>query len=267
MDYFNIKKYSDNLYQFQDKLGVLATLVIGSNKTLLFDTCYGIGRLDEEVKKITNKELIVVASHGHMDHTAGNYQFPFVYIHKNDIDLCKAHNGMKRREQNLEALGDREPDLFNRDEYLKQREGKLLELNMPCIFDLGGITLEVIEAFGHTQGSIALYSKELKLMLVSDATCPWVWLFLKESTPVSTYIKSVEHLLTYDFDNFLVGHGMRMLPRYRMEEFLQTAKEIDLSKSVKVTFNNFDDCNSYCYSKYKMYDQDKSGIVFDPTKL
>lgn len=267
MDYFNIKKYSDNLYQFQDKLGVLATLVIGDNKALLFDTCYGIGDLPSEVKKITDKELIVVASHGHMDHTAGNYQFDKVLIHKNDIELCKKHNSLLYRERNLASLGDRVVEGFDKDVYKTKREGNLIPLELPCKFDLGSITLEVVEAFGHTQGSIALYSKELKLMLVSDATCPWVWLFLNESTKMDVYIKSVEHLLTYDFDNFLVGHGMRLFPRYRMNEFLECAKEIDLSKSVKVSFGNFDDCNSWCYSRYQMYDQDKCGVVFDPDKL
>ena len=267
MSYFTVKKYSDSLYQFQDTLGVLATLVVGEKKALLFDTCYGIGDLPSEVKSITDKELTVVCSHGHMDHTAGNYQFSEVYIHKNDIELCKKHNNLDYRKKNLRSLGDRAPIGFDKELYLTRREGNLKELKAHQIFDLGGITLEVIEVFGHTQGSIALYSKELKLMLVSDATCPWVWLFLEESTDVKTYIKSVENLLTYDFDNFLVGHGMRLFPRYRMEEFLQTAKEIDLSKSVKVEFNNFENCNSYCYSKYRMYDQDKSGVVFDPAKL
>ena len=75
MSYFTVYKYNDNLYQIKDALGVLATLVIGEEKALLLDTCYGIGNLKKEVEKITNKPLIVVNSHGHMDHSCGNYQF------------------------------------------------------------------------------------------------------------------------------------------------------------------------------------------------
>ena len=56
MSYFGIQKYNDNLYQFKDPLGVLSTLLIGKEKALLFDTCYGIGDLKEEVRKITDKE-------------------------------------------------------------------------------------------------------------------------------------------------------------------------------------------------------------------
>ena len=45
----------------------------------------GIGDLKEHISSITNKPLIVIASHGHMDHTGGNYQFDEVYIKKEDI--------------------------------------------------------------------------------------------------------------------------------------------------------------------------------------
>ena len=52
MSYFDVVKYNNNLYQIKDRLGVLSTLVIGENKALLFDTCYGVGNLKEEVEKI-----------------------------------------------------------------------------------------------------------------------------------------------------------------------------------------------------------------------
>ena len=77
----------------------------------------------------------------------------------------------------------------------------------------------------------------MKLMLVSDGTCPFVWMFLEESTTVTEYINGLEKLLEYDFDKFLVGHGARILERPRMVSFLNIAKEIDLEKSVKVSFN------------------------------
>ena len=32
-------------------------------------------------------------------------------------------------------------------------------------FSLGNLTIEILPAYGHTQGSIALYCKELKLMI------------------------------------------------------------------------------------------------------
>lgn len=78
----------------------------------------------------------------------------------------------------------------------------------------------------------------------------------------------LERTLKLDFDYILLGHGAgTLLPKSRVIEFLNTAKELDLSKSVKVTFNHFENLNSYCYTKYKLYDQSGSGIVFDPKKI
>lgn len=49
--------------------------------------------------------------------------------------------------------------------------------------------------------------------------------------------------------------------------FLEVAKNIDLNSSVKVSFKNFENSNSYCYTKGMMYNQDDTGVVFDPNKL
>ena len=57
MSYFTITKINDSIYQFNDKMSVLSTLVIGTKKALLFDTTYGIGNLKEEVEKIRNKYI------------------------------------------------------------------------------------------------------------------------------------------------------------------------------------------------------------------
>lgn len=269
MDYFTIKKYNNQLYQIKDKLGVLSTLVIGNDKALLLDTGYGICSLKEEVKKITNKELIVINSHGHMDHACGNYEFDKVYISKKDVDVAKKYNSKKWRINNIlraEAMNAL-PDTFDKEKYINQNEGNLEIINEHDIIDLGNLDIEVINMEGHTEGSIGLYISKWKLLLASDAACPFVWLFLNESTTVKTYIKMLERVLKLDFDNFLVGHGMMMFPKQRMYEFLDVAKNIDLSKSVKVTFDQFEDLNSYCYTKGIMYDQNDSGIVFDPNKM
>lgn len=267
--YYKVCKYNDSLYQFQDPMGVLSTLVIGDKKALLFDTCYGIGDLKKQVEELTTKELIVVNSHGHMDHSCGNYQFDEVYIHKNDVELLKKHNSRERRRKNLiqaKKMGFLNSE-FDEEEYLSRDFGNIKDLPLYTIFDLGNVSCEVLPLFGHTKGSIALYISKWKLMLVSDGSCPFVWIFLEESTTVKEYIESVSKLLTYDFDSFLVGHGARMLDRKRMEDFLMIAKTISLKDSVKVTFQNFEELDSYCYTKDKMFDQDGCGIVFDPKKI
>ena len=269
MGYFTVYKYNENLYQIKDALGSLITLVIGSEKALVFDTGYGIGDLKKEISEITNKPLIVVNSHGHMDHSCGNYQFDKVYIDKRDLELCKKHNSVPWRIRNINSAKRMNvlPENFDEQLYISQNEGNLDFINIGDKIDLGNLQLEVVNMEGHTTGSIGLYINDWKLMLVSDATCPFIWIFLEESTTVSVYVKMLEEVLKFDFDNFLVGHGARMFPRQKMIDFYEVAKNINLEESVKVSFPNFDNANSYCYTKGVMYNQDHCGIVFDPNKL
>lgn len=270
MSYFSTFKLRENIYQFKDKMGVLATLIIGEEKALLVDTCYGIANLKEHIETITNKPLIVVASHGHMDHTGGNYHFKEVFITKLDKKLCELHNSEKWRKNvlnNATNLGIID-DTFDKETFLKMRDGNLVELEIGRVFDLGGIHAEVINMEGHTKGSIGIYVKEEKVLVVTDATCPWVWMFLPESTTVDTYIKMLERVIKLDFEYILLGHGKgELVKRERIYEFLKVAKEIDLNEAEKVEFNNFENANSYAYSKGVKYNQDHAGIVFDPDKL
>lgn len=270
MNYFTNIKINEHIYQIKDRMGVLMTLIIGKTKALLIDTGYGIYNIKEHIKEITELPLIVVNSHGHMDHSCGNYLFDEIYIHKKDFNLCKLHNSKEWRNNNI--ITAQHLNLINDDYdsnyYISQNEGHLIELNYFDEFDLGGITIKVVNMEGHTTGSVGFLINEDNLLVTSDAACPFVWLFLKESTTVSTYINMLENLLQYSFTGILVGHGAGIiLPRQKIIDFLTCAKEIDLNKSVKVSFNNFEDCNSYCYTKGKMYDQNDVGIVFDPNKM
>lgn len=273
MNYFTITKQNENIYQFNDKLGVLSTLVIGSEKALLFDTAYGIGNLKEEVEKITSLPLIVVNSHGHMDHACGNYQFDEIYIDEDDIDLCIYHTSEVYRKRNLNNAIQRNilPDDFDKEKYLNMRTGKLIKLKEHHIFDLGGITLEVVKIPGHTTGSIALYLKEQKTMLVSDGACPYVWMFLNESAPLEDYLKSLDKLLEYDFEKFLLGHGAGYLDRSFMYRVKQKVEEVLSGKYENdyVPYNapGFEVGGTLAYCEGKPYEQGKCGIIFNINNL
>lgn len=270
MNYFTKHQINDHIWQFKDPMGVLVTLIIGKEKAMLVDTAYGIGNLKGLVKSITDKELIVVATHGHMDHTGGNYTFDKVYIHKDDVALCTKHNSLAWRKRNINNATNLNllSDDFDVDTYLTKDQGNLVLLEENQTFDLGGITTTIIPMPGHTTGSIGILLNEDRILITSDAACPFVWLFLEESTTVSTYVKMLEHVLTLPYDYILLGHGKgELINGKRMIDFYNIANTIDLEKSVQVYFNNFDHLTSYCFTHHKMYDQSGCGIVFDPNKM
>lgn len=270
MSYFTTFKINDHIYQIKDAMGVLSTLVIGREKALLVDTGYGIQNLKEYIEAISNKPLVVVNSHGHMDHSGGNYLFDEIYIHPLDMDLCKKHNSIEWRKNELENAKKLHliDETFDEALFCSKREGNLKPLEENQIFSLGNITVKVVPMEGHTKGSVGFLLEEDKILIVTDATCPFVWLFLEESTSVSTYIQMLKRTLALDFDGILLGHGAgSLLPRRKVLDFLNIAETIDLKKAVKVTFHNFETANSYCYTLGKMYDQNDCGIVFDPNKM
>lgn len=268
--YFKTIQINDHIYQIKDPLGVLTTLVIGKSKAMLIDTAYGIGDLLTHVRTLTNLDLIVVNTHGHMDHSCGNYQFDKVYIHEKDINLCIKHNSIPWRKKNLTSASKLNvlSEDFDKENYINMREGNLVTLNYNDIFDLGGICIKVINMEGHTTGSVGFLIIEDKILVTSDGACPFVWIFLEESTTVETYVNMLKETIKLDFDYILVGHGVgKLLPRQKIIDFYDVARTIDLDKSVRVYFNNFDDVESYCYTTGEMYNQDHVGVVFDPKKL
>ncbi len=270
MDYFKSFKINDHIYQIKDAMGVLMTLIIGDKLALLLDTGYGIYDIKAYISTITDKPLIVVASHGHMDHTGGNYLFDCVYISKLDEPLCILHNSpaWRKRVLNNAKKANLITDDFDEASFINKGAGHLKILEDNTCFDLGTIKCHAVKMEGHTKGSIGLLIENDKMLAVADATCPFVWLFLEESCSVKTYIKMLERIIKLDFDYILLGHGKgEALPRNKVYDFLKCAKELTLNESVKVSFHDFEDLNSYCYTKGKMYDQNDVGIVFDPNKV
>lgn len=273
MSYFTVTKINENIYQFNDKLSVLSTLIIGEEKALLFDTTYGIGDLKKEVEQITTKPLIVVNSHGHMDHACGNYQFNEIYIDEEDLDLIEYHTSEVYRKKNLESAKARGtlPQNFDEETYLKQRTGNLKTVKEHHIFDLGNITLEVVKIPGHTKGSIALYLREQKIMLVSDGACPYVWMFLNESATLKDYLNSINKLLEYDFETFLLGHGAGLMNRSFMYRLKAVTEEV-LSGKVDDKFEpytatGFEIEGTVSYCEGKPYEAGKCGIIFNKYKI
>jgi glyoxylase-like metal-dependent hydrolase (beta-lactamase superfamily II) len=91
-NYFLVKEMVPDIYGFTN-CAVASFLIVGKEKALLFDTGYGVADLKEAVEIITRLPLYVVNSHGHVDHSSGNFRFPGpYYMHKADLDVYHQHN-------------------------------------------------------------------------------------------------------------------------------------------------------------------------------
>lgn len=193
---FYIKKYSDKLYALDEDHKATAFLVIGEEKACLIDTMFGKEYSLEDIRKLTDKELIVVNTHGHADHTLGNIHFEKAYIHKADIDIAK--NGFKMGKLMFPSRIFKSK--YATFEYIKEGD----EIN------LGGLDLKVYELPGHTPGGIVLLCPQLRVIFSGDGINHHLFMWLKESTSMEDMVKNLKRLLPLmdEADTILHGHSM-----------------------------------------------------------
>lgn len=237
--YFNINKIMDGVYHINEPIigtsTVCCTLIVGIKKALLIDTGYGIGNLKQIVKSITSLPLIVVNSHGHIDHINGNYEFDEIYINKEDIALKNKYATSDVRnylidyfeQQNLEF-----PEVFSKEEYVNRNDvSVLIPMEEGHVFDLGERELEVLYLPGHTKGSIGLLDRRDRALFSGDTISSHVLMYLEESTSITTFINSLEKVNKLDFDNIIASHFTKPYNKNIINKLIHCANNIDISKS------------------------------------
>lgn len=189
-------------------------LVEGKDKALLIDTGLGIARLSELVKTLTSKPVIVVNTHGHPDHSGGNFQFKTVYAHPADFAAINQMASAKSNVRSIQRAKEQaaNPDLISLEEAQNAPASELLPVKDGYVFDLGGRKIEVIETPGHTPGEIVLLDAANKLLFTGDNDNNLVWLFLQNSLPLETYLQSLKKLngRAAEFDTIFPGHNTPM---------------------------------------------------------
>jgi len=228
---YTVRELESGIFRIGNSM-VFMDLIVGRDRALLFDTGYGFGSLKELVRGITDKPLIVVNSHGHVDHACGNEQFGGAYIHPLDMALCREHNGPEMRMAELEMA--QVPLDFSLEDYLALGTGALLPVAEGHRFELGGLSLEVIHLPGHTAGSIGLWCPERKLLWVGDAINCFVWLFLPEAQPLSTYIQTLHRAAALPFARMIQSHEPDPVPKSKLWDYLDLAENLDFEGGTPV---------------------------------
>ncbi len=176
--------------KLEDKLWVVETsdkttmyIVEGDAKAMLIDTGTKCEKLNEVVRKITKKPILVVITHMHGDHAGNMDQFGEVYMHPADSVLLKQ---------------------------VKPYPGKIHYVTNGQIFDLGGKKLEICHMPAHTPGSIVILDRKEGNCYSGDAFgSGQVWLQLKPYATMKTYINScrtMEKLMDEGINKVYCGH-------------------------------------------------------------
>lgn len=83
-EWFHIDKIDKDTYiisEYRHWEQTHCYLLNGTTHSLLIDTGLGIGNLFEVVKKLSDRPVIVIATHIHWDHIGAHKDFPVFYAH------------------------------------------------------------------------------------------------------------------------------------------------------------------------------------------
>ena len=143
-------------------------LIVGNEKALLLDTGAGECDLLGLIRDITPLPVTVVQTHGDGDHTANSQAFPEIYAHPAEFPVLTRFR----------------PDWSPR----------LLPVAEGDVFDLGGRTLEVIEAPGHTPGSICLLDRDSRILFSGDTVSYGPVFLFGAHRDIRTFRKTLDKL-------------------------------------------------------------------------
>jgi len=204
---YKVSKLSKHITQITDPTGVYLFMVEGEKEAVLIDTGVGFVGLRETVESLTKKPLTVVLTHMHPDHAGGAMAFSKVYCHSADLGMYPETATRSRMDYSAACMAP--GTILVESDYLPPvtAEKEFLPLEDGQIFDLGGITLEIIHVPGHTPGSCCVLFREERSILFGDA-CNANTL-LMWGTPVSVYRESLQRLRTFhpQFDTVYYSHG------------------------------------------------------------
>lgn len=220
-----IIKIGDGIYQIKyywlGIANVYMFLVIGGERALLIDTGYATTDVMNYVRRVTDKPVIPVNTHGHFDHIGGNGVFQEVYLSEKDWKTARDHSDREYLQRMLQHKKDisrifrmmaKLPAVKKElEESTDIGQCKYLPLPAESYFELGSRKVLFLETPGHTQGSICLFDEKTGSLFPGDMLCErGVLLGLDHSTSVEEYRQSVERI-----EKFYKEHsGKRIFPSH-----------------------------------------------------
>jgi glyoxylase-like metal-dependent hydrolase (beta-lactamase superfamily II) len=235
-DWFEVYEIASNLFVFYEPRhyeGTIVNLVIGQEKAALIDTGCGIGDLHQAVAEVTDKSVIVINTHTHLDHLGGNRQFDEIAMFDHPLSRRVAELGVSHQVLQAEILAEGLvvkpwPRSFDPDGLALPPFKVSHWLSDGDRIDLGGRDLEVIHTPGEAADHICLLDRAERILFCGDILLQGpVWTHL-EGGSLTDLIASYRKLMNYfdDFDHLMPGHNEPWLGKDLLPETLAGAEKV-----------------------------------------
>jgi glyoxylase-like metal-dependent hydrolase (beta-lactamase superfamily II) len=175
-DWFEVFRIKSHLLAFHEPRHyeeTLVSLLVGQEKAVLIDTGCGIADLRKAVEQVTDKPVMVINTHTHLDHIGSNSQFDEIAMLDHPLSRQVAKEGVSHEILQTEILaenlvtgpwprgfepGDFELSPFQVDRWL--RDGDQV--------NLGESALEVIHTPGEAPDHICLLDRVERILFCGD---------------------------------------------------------------------------------------------------
>lgn len=236
---FTVNRINDCTWQIAEVYHLPAALpmylIVGTERAALIDTGTGMEGLRQTVEEITDLPVSVYNTHSHLDHAAGNNAFDSVYMHPEEEARAREGFPLEQRIEFVELKCMYDPQREAVVEHARKHmipynpEYDIYYVEEGDVIDLGGLELTPVLTPGHTYGSIVYLDRQHGNAFCGDTVNPRSSIGMFPGAPtVSTYIKSLEHLLEMSegIERFFVGHRLYSFAREDVEDILMCAREI-----------------------------------------
>lgn len=244
---YTVTKLNENDYLIQGSKHESMYLLVGDDQALLVDTGMEDTSLMEQIRKITDKPVVLALTHGHLDHIGRSAEFDQVYLDDKDRGIYMMHTNI---------LAHMSPDGAKNT---KQVESVC---SMPKQFHLGNLDVDVVNLQGHTPGSVILIDRKNQCVFTGDAigSGDGVVLAVQGAMRVSDFRDGLV-LASKELTNLGVTEQWRFFGGHRGKECLSKVSECNLP-DLEMLHDMITLCDEVIDGTAKL--ENREGSPFDP---
>ena len=180
--------------QFQE---AISYLIVGDSSAVLFDSGIGLVPLAPVVKALTQLPVRVLNSHSHFDHVGANHEFDQVLAL--DTPFTRANEAGKPHERIADevvptAFCGAAPSGADTAAFRSQPWPVTRRVKVGDTLAVGGRTLEIVAAPGHTPDAIVLLDRANGLLFTGDTFYESTLWFFAAETDIVAYEQTMQRL-------------------------------------------------------------------------
>lgn len=239
-NWFEVIKLPNDIYAFFEpghSERVNSFLILGDQKDLLYDTGMGIASIKKAIQEVREAEglperdIIVLNSHGHLDHIGGNSEFEKITALDNDWRIQKLTTGIPA---GIPIWVNYFSDVTGTPAAPKSYIPKLFSIapvsadrieiiQQDHVIDLGNRQFKVINSRSHTQDSVLLYEPNQKILFTGDAFVPG-YFYVMDFEELE---KDLELMTRLDVNFHYNTHGDQLIDLTMRKMTLEAVKKIN----------------------------------------